>query len=138
MLDAIQKKFIYEMGAAFALFYLNEIPSIYKTISSKELSDDIDTELKSGNYGSWLSSRQQEAIKRIRETATEHFQKLSQGTILLVCGEKYNFKPFCDEQGFSHEIIPTITPIDKIHEFPPSKQSLLTSNDSPRSEGSLL
>jgi len=116
-LTEVQKDFLYEEGAAITLFYLGEIPSIYKSIH-KEVSDVIDKQIseqitigedKIEVVTKYIPQRDMEAIECAKEAAIQHFGNFESATVIIVMGKHHDLKPYCDKEGLEYEVIGTTT-----------------------------
>jgi hypothetical protein len=103
-LTPLQKNLLYDKGAVLTLFYLGEIPSIYKSIH-KEASEAIERQISEGFYAQIFKPRETEAIACAKEAAIKHFKKLDGSTVIIVFGGGHDFKPYCDEERFEYEVI---------------------------------
>ncbi|OGT38924.1 MAG: hypothetical protein A3F12_01960 [Gammaproteobacteria bacterium RIFCSPHIGHO2_12_FULL_38_14] len=129
-LDPIQKNFLYDQGVVFTLFYLGEIPVLYKSIHG-EVRNNIDQQISEGRYGQVFTPRELEAIECAKETAIKTFKTLDKATIIIVFGGGHNFKPYCDKEGFEYELINTIQRIpqdQEVQQFYPTTQPLQPSS----------
>ncbi len=109
-LTQLQQDFLYDQGAVFTLFYLGEIPSMCKSIH-KEASRIINKQISEGAYEKIHSPREIEAIECAKEAAIRQFGTLDNATVIIVFGGAHNFKPYCEKEGFEHEVINTqVTP----------------------------
>jgi hypothetical protein len=103
-LTALQKKFIYEKGGTLTLFYLGEISSIYKSIH-KEVGDAIHQQVRSNDFSSIDLPREKEAVACAKEAVMEHYGRCNGSSVLVVFTASHDFKPLCDQEGFSFESI---------------------------------
>jgi len=103
-LTSLQKEFLYDQGATFTLFYLGEIPSLYKSIH-RDVSDIFDNQIAEGAYEKISAPREIEAIECAKEAAINYFGKKDDATVIIVFGGFHDFKPYCDKEGFEHEVV---------------------------------
>lgn len=110
-LNEEQKKALYDLGAPQVMWFLGEMPSIYKAIHeevSVSIDSAIDAELNSQDMNinnvmkKMFLEREIEAIKCTGE-ALKKQQKFN--TALVVFGSDHDFRSLCYEYGFSHEKI---------------------------------
>jgi hypothetical protein len=95
-----QKKLIYSKGAPRILFFLGEIPGLYKTIH-KEEGIAIDRQIAAGLTDGIFKPREEQAVLCVKEAAA----KIDVSKFLVIFGSAHNFKPFCKREGFSHTAI---------------------------------
>ncbi len=107
-LTLTQKEFLYDKGAVFTLFYLGEIPSMYKSIH-KEISDVIEKQIEDGSSLHMFAPREKEAMDCAKEAAIDFYGKTDNSTVIIVFGGMHDFKPYCDVQRYEHEMIVTDT-----------------------------
>jgi hypothetical protein len=87
MLTPLQKKFLYENGGPVTLFFLREIPSIYKAIH-KKVSIEIDKQISGDctETSKWQKLREKEAMECTKEAAVKYYGDLNPSTVLVVFG----------------------------------------------------
>lgn len=111
-MNELQKKFLYNEGAVYTLFFLGMIPCIYKSIHEDAAeyvkNNQNSLEKIATNPEINYNLREEEAIKCIKELVIKKdMQTSSNGdiTILLVYGAAHDFKPYCTREGFESEFI---------------------------------
>lgn len=106
-LTPLQKDFLYTEGAARTLFFLGVIPSLHRS-TREEISNFIERE--TSKPLSWLkqAAHEIEAIVCAKKAAINRFQKLDGATVIIIFGSSYDFKPYCDERNFEHEVVNTV------------------------------
>lgn len=113
-----QALFLYQHGGALTLFMLGEIGSVYKAIHP-EAAEKFSQQIKQGDLSSIFLLHEKEAIDCAKEAIIERHGSLNGSTVLAIFGGAHDFKPLCDQEGFSHESIETDPTIDyqKIAEY---------------------
>ena len=103
------KNLIYHLGSPRVLLVFGDIPVLYKS-AHEEVGEKWNQEMESGNFSCAFGPREKETLACAKEAAINHYgnlDKVDQCPVLLVFGAHHNFKPHCDELGFSHESIDT-------------------------------
>ena len=116
----LQKRFLYENGAGLTLFYLGEIPKVYKSIH-KEISENIDRKILKDNFELIFKPREEEAISCAKEAAIKQLGELNNATIILMFGKAHNFLPYCEKEEFELETINTVQQQEKTKRIEPQK-----------------
>ena len=98
-LTSLQKEFLYEEGAAFTLFYLGNIPAVYKAIHQK-VSEELDSKIAEGQNELIFEPREQEAMQCAKEAAIKKCGRIDNATVILVFGRDHNFQPYCKKENF--------------------------------------
>lgn len=110
-LNLPQKCYLYKYGAAKILFYLGEIPALYKSIH-REIAEAIIEKAKAEPSGylsrSLNAPREIEAMECAKEAALAHYESLDDATVIIVFGLLHDFKPYCDKEGYEHEVVDTV------------------------------
>ncbi len=117
-LNGPQKEFLYANGGPETLWFLGQIPSLYRG-TSKEVEDEAEKlftlEMEKGSdtilrdiydpttqtYKILRTKREEEVIKCVREDCQDR------DTILVVYGNSHDFSSVCNENGFLLEKIDT-------------------------------
>ncbi len=119
-----QKRMLYEEGAAQILYDIGKIPILYRSYSTKMaarmeqvLNNPIDIsdmptsvacfklEQKSNELDALSAERELEAIQYAEEAAFKKYSTFDGAKVIIVYGASHNFKPYCEERGYDHEII---------------------------------
>lgn len=103
-----QKDFLYDQGAAWVLFFLGKIPSIYKSIHKEADITLAQGVLEGFKAEKIYPSLNLEAIACSKEAAIKHFNQLDGITVILVYGYHHDFKPYCEKEEIEYETINTV------------------------------
>lgn len=140
-----QKELLYEHGAVDTLFFLNKIPTIYKSIHV-EVADlyieKVHKKLKKGKGYLEIDyiniKREKEVIECCKEAAKENFLGGEENArIIISYGVLHDFEPICNEYGIKHEFVSTVNDAALKMEIPTFEQyssSLINSVESPSKE----
>lgn len=139
-----QKELLYEHGGVDTLFYLNKIPTIYKSIHAdvgELFMEKVNKKLQKGKDYSEIDyvsiKREKEAMECSIEAAKENFSRKVNAKIILYYGISHDFEPLCNEYGIEHELVNTGSDAAAQIEIPTFEQynsSLIASAESPAKE----
>lgn len=107
-LTFLQKKFLYEEGAATTLVYMGILPIVYKSID-KEFSDKIDAEAEQLSYEELyqkvttdddFGNRENFALDNAALVAEAVYGISNENKIFIIFGGAHDFKNECNDRGF--------------------------------------